>query len=92
MSTSPTGSTPGEVHGTTPPAPSTVVTPEITHAECRKCGTRVAGLDGRYACGVCGWTNDWSEGHRPLPRAEDDPDFPGPGIVPENPLADEGGV
>ncbi|WP_420708400.1 hypothetical protein [Streptomyces sp. ERV7] len=48
----------------------------------------MAGLDGRYACGVCGWTNDWSEGHRPLPRAEDDPDFPGAGVSPANPLAD----
>ncbi|WP_406347278.1 hypothetical protein [Streptomyces sp. NBC_00648] len=87
--TSPTGGTPGEVHGTAlPPEPATAFAPEITHAECRQCGTRVAGLDGRYACGVCGWTNDWSEGHRPLPRAEDDPDFPGPGVSPENPLAD----
>ncbi|MEU8890267.1 hypothetical protein [Streptomyces sp. NPDC048442] len=59
------------------PEPEAVVIPEITEAECRKCGTRVAGLDGRYACGVCGWTNEWTEGHRPLPRAEDDPDYPG---------------
>ncbi|MFG2722532.1 hypothetical protein ACGFW5_30190 [Streptomyces sp. NPDC048416] len=60
------------------PEPEPVFAPEITEADCRKCGTRVAGLDGRYACGVCGWTNDWSEGHRPLPSAEDDPDYPGP--------------
>ncbi|MER0446308.1 hypothetical protein ABR738_17365 [Streptomyces sp. Edi4] len=60
------------------PEPEPVFTPEITEADCRKCGTRVAGLDGRYACGVCGWTNDWSEGHRPLPSGEDDPDYPGP--------------
>lgn len=50
--------------------------PEITEAECRRCGTLIAGLDGRYACGVCGWVNDHSEGHRRLPRAEEDPDFP----------------
>ncbi|MER7763887.1 hypothetical protein [Streptomyces sp. NPDC097619] len=50
--------------------------PEITEAECRRCGTLIAGLDGRYACGVCGWVNDHSEGHRELPRAEDDPDRP----------------
>jgi ribosomal protein S27AE len=48
--------------------------PEITHAECRQCGTLIAGLDGRYSCGVCGWVNHHSEGHRPLPRAEDDTD------------------
>ncbi|SCG01973.1 hypothetical protein GA0115259_107587, partial [Streptomyces sp. MnatMP-M17] len=34
----------------------------------------IAGLDGRYSCGVCGWVNHHSEGHRPLPRAEDDID------------------
>ncbi|WP_037843234.1 hypothetical protein [Streptomyces sp. NRRL F-5126] len=46
--------------------------PEITYGECRQCGTLIAGLDGRYSCGVCGWVNPHSEGHRPLPRAEDD--------------------
>jgi hypothetical protein len=46
--------------------------PEITSAECRQCGTLVAGLDGRYSCGVCGWVNHHSEGHRPLPSPEDD--------------------
>lgn len=50
--------------------------PEITEAECRRCGTLIAGLDGRYACGVCGWVNDHSEGHRRLPRADEDPDRP----------------
>lgn len=50
------------------------VDPEITHAECRQCGTLIAGLDGRYSCGVCGWVNHHSEGHRALPRAEDDVD------------------
>ncbi|MET9506933.1 hypothetical protein ABZX62_00345 [Streptomyces flavidovirens] len=47
---------------------------EITHTECRACGTQIAGLDGRYACGVCGWTNHWSEGHRELPSAPEDPE------------------
>ncbi|RDG31300.1 hypothetical protein DVH02_33500 [Streptomyces corynorhini] len=37
-------------------------------------GTLIAGLDGRYSCGVCGWVNHHSEGHGPLPRAEDDID------------------
>ncbi|MGQ4515890.1 hypothetical protein [Streptomyces sp. DW26H14] len=46
--------------------------PEITYAECRQCGTLIAGLDGRYSCGVCGWVNHHSEGHGPLPPAEDD--------------------
>ncbi|MFF4322358.1 hypothetical protein [Streptomyces sp. NPDC001568] len=50
--------------------------PELTEAECRRCGTYIAGLDGRYACGVCGWVNDHSEGHRRLPRADEDPDLP----------------
>ncbi|WP_405678629.1 hypothetical protein [Streptomyces sp. NBC_01511] len=55
------------------PAPDeAVVGPEITYAECRQCGTLIAGLDGRYSCGVCGWVNHHSEGHRILPRAEDD--------------------
>ncbi|MFJ6935971.1 hypothetical protein [Streptomyces sp. NPDC101132] len=57
-------------------APEHLRAPEITEAECRRCGTLIAGLDGRYACGVCGWVNDHSEGHRRLPRAEEDPDFP----------------
>ncbi|MFE3600436.1 hypothetical protein ACFXP3_03095 [Streptomyces sp. NPDC059096] len=48
--------------------------PQITYAECRRCGTQIAGLDGRYSCGVCGWVNHHSEGHRALPTAEDDTD------------------
>ncbi|WP_411105899.1 hypothetical protein [Streptomyces sp. cmx-4-9] len=58
-----------------PPLPQ----PELTEAECRRCGTLIAGLDGRYACGVCGWVNDHSEGHRRLPRADEDPDRPATG-------------
>lgn len=50
---------------------------EITMTECRECGVQVYGLNGRYACGVCGWVNHWSQGHTVLPRAEDDPDHPG---------------
>ncbi|MFE9257127.1 hypothetical protein [Streptomyces sp. NPDC006879] len=52
--------------------------PELTESECRRCGTLIAGLDGRYACGVCGWVNDHTEGHRRLPRADEDPDLPRP--------------
>lgn len=53
--------------------------PQITETDCVRCGTRLAGLDGRYSCGICGWTNPWSEGYRALPTAEDDPDWPGLG-------------
>ncbi|MFE4861419.1 hypothetical protein [Streptomyces sp. NPDC056670] len=61
-------------------------TPDITYTQCKRCGTELAGLDGRYSCGVCGWSNHWSEGHRPLPRAEDDPDAP---PAPVNPLGEQ---
>ncbi|MFI8191646.1 hypothetical protein ACIF8T_22980 [Streptomyces sp. NPDC085946] len=44
----------------------------ITTTGCRRCGTEISGVNGRYACGVCGWTNHWSEGHSDLPTAEDD--------------------
>jgi hypothetical protein len=53
-------------------------TPEITTTMCRECGAGVSGLNGRYACGVCGWVNPWTEGHTILPTAEQDPDYPGP--------------
>lgn len=43
--------------------------PEITYVGCSRCGTQIAGLDGRYACSGCGWVNEWTEGHRPLPAA-----------------------
>ncbi|WP_250301455.1 hypothetical protein [Streptomyces sp. A 4/2] len=58
------------------PAPDIAITPEITESECRICEATIAGLDGRYSCGVCGWSNHWSEGHRPLPGADADPDAP----------------
>ncbi|KUH39066.1 hypothetical protein NRO40_29750 [Streptomyces changanensis] len=51
--------------------------PEITTTACRECGAQVAGLNGRYACGVCGWVNPWWEGSNTLPAAEEDPDYPG---------------
>ncbi|GAA3807539.1 hypothetical protein ACFQ0G_53950 [Streptomyces chiangmaiensis] len=46
---------------------------EITTTECRRCGTQVSGVNGRYAC-ICGWVNDWSEGHTILPTADQDVD------------------
>ncbi|MEW2402174.1 hypothetical protein [Streptomyces sp. NPDC046862] len=46
---------------------------EITTIGCRECGTEVSGVNGRYAC-LCGWVNDWSEGHNELPTADQDPD------------------
>ncbi|MGO4462852.1 hypothetical protein AB4039_37080 [Streptomyces sp. M-16] len=61
---------------TYPDSTAPLPAPELTEAECRRCGTYIAGLDGRYACGVCGWVNDHSEGHRRLPRADEDPDRP----------------
>ncbi|PZT68247.1 hypothetical protein DN402_07990 [Streptomyces sp. SW4] len=45
---------------------------QITNTQCGQCGTEISGVNGRYACGVCGWTNHWSEGNRPLPTAADD--------------------
>ncbi|MFF1574707.1 hypothetical protein ACFVWR_18360 [Leifsonia sp. NPDC058292] len=50
---------------------------EITTTDCRQCGSVVSGLNGRYACGICGWVNAWHEGHGELPVAQDDPDWPG---------------
>jgi rubredoxin len=62
---------------TTPPQPDAepdiqapTVMPEITYAECRQCGTQIAGLNRRYACGVCGWVNPWSEGYSDLPEPD----------------------
>ncbi|MFD5848365.1 hypothetical protein [Streptomyces chartreusis] len=47
-------------------------TQEITTTGCRTCGTEVAGINGRYACGSCGWVNSWQEGHTELPAGEPD--------------------
>ncbi|NMI57111.1 MULTISPECIES: hypothetical protein [unclassified Streptomyces] len=55
---------------------ATLADAEITATECRECGAEVHGLNGRYACGLCGWVNHWSQGSTALPRAEDDPDHP----------------
>jgi ribosomal protein S27AE len=52
--------------------------PQITYAECRQCGTQIAGLDGRYSCGVCGWVNHHSDGHRELPGPTDAPNTTNP--------------
>ncbi|WP_258047395.1 hypothetical protein [Streptomyces sp. SM13] len=51
------------------PAEAATEHPEITYIGCARCGTLIAGLDGRYACSGCGWVNEWTEGHRPLPAA-----------------------
>ncbi|MBU6530381.1 hypothetical protein ACFUIW_19110 [Streptomyces sp. NPDC057245] len=45
---------------------------QITSTQCGLCGTEIAGVNGRYSCGVCGWTNPWWEGTRTLPGAADD--------------------
>lgn len=45
---------------------------EITTTGCRRCGVEISGVNGRYSCTSCGWTNHWSEGHTELPAAEDD--------------------
>ncbi|MGW7548447.1 hypothetical protein ACWGKQ_46135 [Streptomyces sp. NPDC054770] len=47
---------------------------EITTMPCRDCGAAVPGLNGRYACGLCGRVNHWSEGSNELPTAEDSAD------------------
>jgi ribosomal protein S27AE len=44
---------------------------EITTTGCPECGSEVSGVNGRYACGVCGWVNHWSQGHTELPAAPD---------------------
>ncbi|MFG3137673.1 hypothetical protein ACGFZA_15855 [Streptomyces sp. NPDC048211] len=55
--------------------------PEITLTSCERCGTVIAGLDGRYACGGCGWVNHYSEGHHPIPEVVDDDDQGRPNIL-----------
>ncbi|MEU3406956.1 hypothetical protein ABZ766_23860 [Streptomyces sp. NPDC006670] len=75
MSRRPHGAHPPDAHANPQPG-APLPAPELTEGQCRRCGTHIAGLDGRYACGVCGWVNDHSEGHRRLPRADEDPDRP----------------
>jgi ribosomal protein L37E len=55
--------------------PSVASTPEITSTRCRRCGSEVHGLDGRYACGLCSWVNPWDEGHTTLPDAEPEDEY-----------------
>jgi ribosomal protein S27AE len=57
---------------TTPPAVAFLESQEITTTDCRRCGTQLAGINGRYSCSVCGWVNHWSEGHSELPIGDDD--------------------
>ena len=57
-----------------PPAVAFLDSQQITTTECRRCGSQVSGLKNRYACGLCGWVNNWREGHGDLPTAADDPD------------------
>lgn len=47
-------------------------TQEITTTDCRRCGTEIHGINGRYSCGNCGFVNHWSEGHNELPTGQDD--------------------
>ncbi|WP_327368712.1 hypothetical protein [Streptomyces sp. NBC_01217] len=54
------------------PRAATAAGGEITRTNCRRCGTEVHGIDGRYACAGCGWVNHWSEGHTVLPTDHDD--------------------
>ncbi|MFH8989480.1 hypothetical protein [Streptomyces sp. NPDC017940] len=54
---------------------------DITRTECPQCGSEVTGLNGRYACALCGWVNHWSQGTADLPGADEDPDAPDPGVA-----------
>lgn len=59
--------------GTTPAgAAAFLEAQEITTTECRRCGTQISGINGRYACGGCGWVSHWSESHTELPTAPRD--------------------
>ncbi|MEU3739970.1 hypothetical protein AB0E78_23200 [Streptomyces sp. NPDC032198] len=64
---------------TPPPPAGGFQPPGITTTDCRGCGTQISGISGRYACGVCGWTNPWDEGHQDLPTMDEGPDRPGHG-------------
>lgn len=44
----------------------------VTEKQCAECGAVVAGVNGRYACGACGWINHWSDGDTRLPGPEED--------------------
>lgn len=43
----------------------------ITTTLCQTCGTEIAGINGRYSCGNCGWVNHWSQGDTELPPLPD---------------------
>lgn len=43
----------------------------ITTTICQQCGTEIAGINGRYSCGICGWVNHWSQGDTELPALPD---------------------
>jgi len=51
----------------TPPKEPAATELEVTRTDCRQCGTEIFGIDGRYACPLCGWVNHWSEGNSDLP-------------------------
>ncbi|MFC5899442.1 DUF2089 domain-containing protein [Streptomyces zhihengii] len=55
--------------------PVTRAAPEVTRTECKRCGTQIRGVNGRYACSLCGWVNHWSEGHSRLPPGTEDADY-----------------
>lgn len=57
---------------TTTPAVAFLESQEITTTDCRRCGTQLSGINGRYSCSACGWVNSWTEGHNELPTANDD--------------------
>jgi len=44
---------------------------KITTTICQHCGTEIAGVNGRYSCGICGWVNHWSQGDTELPPLPD---------------------
>ncbi|TXS57986.1 hypothetical protein [Streptomyces sp. t39] len=56
-------------------SPAASVGPEVTRTECKRCGKQIRGVNGRYACSLCGWVNHWSEGHNRLPSGAEDPDY-----------------
>ncbi|GHH56299.1 hypothetical protein [Streptomyces candidus] len=66
------------------PRPETAV---ITRTDCPCCGARVEGLDGRYACALCGWVNHWTQGHHELHHAEENTEQ-----RPAPPLTSSGGA
>ncbi|MFJ4697160.1 MULTISPECIES: hypothetical protein [unclassified Streptomyces] len=61
----PGGSSPGAPADAAPEVPAPVrAALRLTQTPCQRCGTLVAGLNGRYACPVCDWANPWEDGAR----------------------------